>query len=155
MATTTHLEDLHGLLNTFLAICRHGIQEWPIAPKIDMDIILARTTYETAPRFDSPANTNSRSTQSDRLENIRRTSHTTIDHDLKVGHGPHFTLFQLGDDFDQDFNTGSSEFLQASMAVSRRNMVQIGRNEQPTSCRPPWLLSTTPCIPALMASNTS
>lgn len=59
----------------------------------------------------SPADSHSSGTESNSLENVRSTSHASIDHDLKVGDWPHFTLFELGNDLDEDFDTGSSEFL--------------------------------------------
>jgi hypothetical protein len=103
----------------------------------------------------SPADPNRSGTKCDSFEDVGSTSYSSVDHDLKVGYRPHFTLLELGDDFDEDLDTGSSEFLGVQSSSQLGVLCERSVGTTLTSCRPPWLLSTTPCIPALIANKTS
>jgi hypothetical protein len=98
-AAQTHLEDLQASLNTLLAISRHRVQKGSITRGQ-----LARLVTAAA-IGNSPSDTNGSGTERYRFQDIGGSSHSTINHDLEVGHGPHLPLFQLGNDFDQDFNS--------------------------------------------------
>lgn len=58
-----------------------------------------------------PSDTNSSRTERDSLQDIRRTTDTAVDKDLKVGVGEHFALLEFVDDLYEDFDTRSGEFL--------------------------------------------
>ena len=93
--TATHPEDLDGLLDTLLAVAAERVKE-------------------------RPPDTNRLRTECERLEDIARATHTTVDEDLEIGVREVAARPECGDDLDEDLEAGARR-IELPAAVVREN----------------------------------